>query len=70
MARKLSSLAEEEGHGAQRHGGGEISCNTDTGLAFQGLFEPPCRGLWLRLLSTSKEGSLLAKFRERNQLIR
>ncbi len=33
----------------QRRGGGGCCCNTDRGLAFQGLFKPPRRGLWLRL---------------------
>jgi hypothetical protein len=37
------------GRGAQRRGGGGDCRNTDTGLAFPGLIEPPRRGLWLRL---------------------
>jgi hypothetical protein len=34
---------------AARHRGGASCRNTDTGLAYPGLFEPPHRGLWLRL---------------------
>ncbi len=35
---------------AQRRGGGARFHNSDTGLAFPGLFEPPRRGQWLPIL--------------------
>ncbi len=45
------------GCGAKRHRGGTSCRNSDTGLAFPELFEPPRRGLWLPLLIQGGEFS-------------
>lgn len=54
----------KRGCGAQGHGHGVSCCNRATGLVLPPPFKPPRHGPWPPLLVLSKEGSLIAEFRD------